>query len=271
MRPILQDRRFRIALSAAINREELIELVYGGLAVPSRAVSGPRDPYFLPRFNERHIQYDPALANRLLDEVGLRRGRDGMRRMPSGKPFRQILHCYPSESGTGPDVWQVVADYWREVGLDFVLKTDARVLSVLRVRNGNSDFWAYGTAGIHWVVDPVWYVPVQEGAYFAPMYSRYFARRGRAGVKPSPEFQRIIDWYLELITVVNDDARKLDLGRRILDQWAEECYTIGIAREMQLTVVSDRFRNMPDHVIHSYRLMTPGYIGVEQFYLEGEG
>jgi len=271
LRPILQDRRFRIALSVAINREELIELVYGGpLAVPSRAVSGPDDPFYLPEFGERYIQYDPTLANQLLDEVGLRRGPDGVRRMPSGKPFRQILHCYPSESGTGMDIWQVVADYWREVGLDFVLKTDARTLSVLRVRNGNSDFWAYGTASIHWIVDPVWYVPVQDGAYFAPLYARYFATDGRAGVKPSPEFQRLIDWYLELVTVVGDDARRLRLGQNILRQWSEECYTIGIVREMQLTIVSNRFKNVPEHIIHSYRLLTPGYIGVEQFYIDDE-
>ena len=36
LRPILQDARFRIALSLAVNREELISVLYSGMAVPSR-------------------------------------------------------------------------------------------------------------------------------------------------------------------------------------------------------------------------------------------
>jgi len=34
--------------------------------------------------------------------------------------------------------------------------------------------------------------------------------------------------------------------------------------------VSDRFKNVPDEIIHSFRLMTPGYLGIEQFYFEQE-
>ena len=34
MRPLLQDRRFRIALSVAIDREELIEFIYAGHVGP---------------------------------------------------------------------------------------------------------------------------------------------------------------------------------------------------------------------------------------------
>ena len=267
LRPILQDRRFRIALSLAINREELIELVYSGLATPSNAIASASDPFYLPAFRDKFIAFDPARANRLLDEVGLRRARGGMRRMPSGEPFRQILNCYPSETGVGSELWQLVTEYWREVGLDFIVKTDARMLSSMRVRNGNSDFWAYAIAGMHWLIDPGWYVPVRDGAYFAPLYGRYLAREGRAGVKPSPEFQNLVDLYRELASTWGDEQRKLALGQQILSQWAEECYIIGIVQEKALTIVSDRFRNFPGSMIHCYRLMAPGYLDPEQFYL----
>jgi len=269
LRPILQDRRFRIALSVAINRPELVELVYGGLATPSRAVSGPQDPYFLPEFNEKYIEYDPSLANRLLDEVGLRRGPDGMRRLPSGRKFRPALYCFPSHSGAGPDMLQLVVDYWREVGLDFTLNIEAATLSVMRASNGNTDFWAYQTEALHWEVDPLWYVPMSPWSYYAPLYGRYHATGGRSGVKPSPEFQRLIDWYTEMSSVT-DESRRLELGRRILRQWSEECYIIGLVLQKQLTIVSNRFKNCPDHIIHNWQLMTPGYIDVEQFYIDEE-
>ena len=85
LRPLLQDRRFRIALSVAINRRELIDLVYAGLAEPSRGLSSKYDPYYFPEIDQKYIGYDPALANQLLDEVGMARGRGGIRRMPNGK------------------------------------------------------------------------------------------------------------------------------------------------------------------------------------------
>jgi peptide/nickel transport system substrate-binding protein len=270
LRPILEDRRFRIALSVAINRPELIQLLFRGLATPSRGVASPYDPYYLPEYDEKYMQYDPVLANRLLDEAGLARGKDGMRTLPGGRPFRQMINVFPSEAGTSTDLWQLVADYFREVGLDFVIKVDALQLSTLQVTTGNSDFWAYSVAGLHWALDPIWFIPWASNSYFAPAYGRYVASNGKdeQGVKPPPEFQRLVDWYLELRSVVNDDQKRLELGHKILGQWADECYTIGICRQKLPTIVSDRFKNVPDHLVHDYRVMTPGYIGIEQFYIE---
>ena len=233
-------------------------------------MASPFDPCYLPEFDEKYLEYDPGRANALLDEAGLPRGRGGLRLMPDGKAFRQILHVYPSEAGTSADLWQLVSDYFREVGLDFVVRMDAGTLSVLHICNGNSDFWAYQQPGMHFVVDPKWYVPMVSTSYFAPLYGRYVASKGKdkLGVPPSPEFQQLVDWYAELSRVVDDDARKYALGQQILRQWAEQSYIIGICRQELLTIVSNRFKNVPDTIIHDWRIYTPGYIGIEQFYIE---
>ncbi|MBN2308997.1 MAG: ABC transporter substrate-binding protein [Candidatus Hydrogenedentes bacterium] len=277
LRALLQDRRFRIALSLAIDREELIFLLYSGMAVPSRGVISPMDPHYRPEFDAKYLNYDPERANALLDEIGMVRGRGGLRRMPpregkpADRPFRQILNVYPSEAGTSSDLWQLVADYFREVGLDFVIKIDAGSLSVLQIRNGNSDFWAYQQPGLQWEVDPKWHLPLTSTSYFAPLYGRYQGSNGkdRLGVKPSAEWQQMLDWYSEMSRIVGDTERKRELGHRILRQWAEECYVVGICRQELLTIVSNRFHNVPEHIIHDWRLYTPGYIGIEQFYMDG--
>jgi peptide/nickel transport system substrate-binding protein len=267
-RPILQNRQFRIALSVAVNRKELIDLIYSGMAKPTRGVDSPFDPYYLPEYDEKYLEYNPQLANQILDGLGFSRDGSGMRRMPNGGPFRQILNVYPAETGVGLELWQLVADYWREVGLDFIVKTDAPSLSVMQVRNGNSDFWAYSSTGMLWIVDPQWYVPWYDTSYFAPLFGRYHATNGKGGVKPPEEYQRLLDWYLELRSVVGDEDRRRAPALKIMRQWAEECYTIGICSSDLLMIVSDRFKNVPDHIIHDYRVMTPGYIGIEQFYID---
>lgn len=268
MRALLQNRKFRIALSSAINRKELIEFIFSGLATPTNSVSNPIDPFYLPKFSKKHIKYDPKLANKLLDELGMKRDKSGIRRMPNGKPFRKILHVYGSKVAASAEMYQLVADYWREVGLEFIIKHDANTLSLIRVKNGNSDIWGYSIAGLHWIVDPIWYVPLAPRSYHAPLYGRYSASDGKSGVKPSKEFQQIIDWYAELAQTCGNEPRKLELGRKILNQWAEQCYIIGIARPTVLTIVSNRFKNVPDKIVCSYRTMAPGYIGIEQFYID---
>ncbi|MBT7054935.1 MAG: ABC transporter substrate-binding protein [Lentisphaerae bacterium] len=270
MRGVLCDPRFRRALSIAIDREELIELIYSGLAEPTNGVSSEFDPCYLPEFSTKHTEYAPQEARRLLDEVGLRRGRLGMRRMPDGSRFKQILHYYPAETGTGAELWQLVADYWREIGLEFVVKSDARTLSVMQVRNGNSDFWAYAIAGMHWITDAGWYVPIRDGAYFAPLYGRWVVRKGKSGVEPAEEFMRLLDWYGQLARTDSADLR-LQLGRDILRQWANQCYIVGVVRRKEVTLVGNRMRNFPASMIQDYRLLAPGYLCPEQFFLEDAG
>ncbi len=269
MRPILADVRFRMALSLAINRAELCDLIFSGLAVPARGVAGPFDPYYRPEFEQPYAQYDPERAKALLDELGLKADAHGMRYLPDGRAFRQVLHIFPSESGGLADQWQLVADYWREIGLNIVAKVDQRGLSVLQMQNANTDLWAYMSAGVHWTVDPIWYIPWSSFSYFAPSYGRYVDTNGKAGVKPPEEYQRLTDLYRELTAEMNP-AHKLELGQSILRQWSERTYTIGIARSDVVSLVSKRFKNVPDKIIYSYRLMTPGYIGIEQFYLDQE-
>ena len=65
-----------------------------------------------------------------------------------------------------------------------------------------------------------------------------------------------------------DEEKKLRLGRNILNQWAEEAYIVGIVRPSQLTVISNRFKNVPKQIIHSWMLYTPGYLEPEQFFIE---
>ncbi len=268
LRPYMTDRRFRIALSVAIDREEVIELITGGLGDPINGVGYPKDRYFVEGMDTQHAEYDPDKARRLLDEIGLRRGPDGMRRYPDGRPFHEILYCVTAGTAGELELQQLVVDYWREVGLKFVIKAEPTQIGRMRAQNGTTDFFFEGQAGLHWILQPSLYVPLNTLACFAPHYGRYVYTEGKSGVPPTPEFQRLIDWYYELAHTFGDDQRQLELGRNILWQWSNDCYMIGLFRRHALAIVSNRFRNCPDHILHGWRVQFPGYMQPEQFYLE---
>ena len=267
LKPYLTDKRFRVAMSLAINRDELIELTAGGIGDICNGVGFPADPYFQPGVDQQHARYDPDRANELLDAVGLKRGHDGVRRYPNGEPFREIMYCQSWGTAGALEMEQLAVQYWREIGRNFVIKAEATEISRMRVRNGETDFWFAGNAGLHWILQPALYVPVKQQAAFAPHYGTYIETQGQAGIPPTPEMQQLVDWYYGLIHAM-EAPHRLQLGRNILRQWSDECYMIGLYRVYALTIVSSRFRNCPDSFLHGWRVQSPGYTNPEQYYIE---
>lgn len=75
----LADLRVRRAIAAALDRQQMLDLVlFGRGRVAAAPISSGIPRAHLPGALDEH-RHDPALANRLLDEAGLRRGADGQR------------------------------------------------------------------------------------------------------------------------------------------------------------------------------------------------
>jgi len=75
----------RRAIALGFDRKTLIAVVYNGQALPANQLVPPGvagyDPSMAP------LPYDPAAANALLDRFGYKRGADGFRTTPDGKPL----------------------------------------------------------------------------------------------------------------------------------------------------------------------------------------
>ena len=74
-RAVFRDVRVRRALSLAINREELNEVLFYGLAMTAANTVLPASPLFDRRYQQAWTDFDLDRANALLDEAGLA-GRD---------------------------------------------------------------------------------------------------------------------------------------------------------------------------------------------------
>ena len=142
-RTLMRDVRFRRALSLAIDREELNQSVYLGLAKPSNNTIMERSELFKPAYATQWANYDPKLANKLLDEAGLgKRGSDGIRILPDGRPAIIVVE-HASEETEDADALQLIAEFWKKVGIKMLTKPQTVDNFRLRAFSGDAIMTAY--------------------------------------------------------------------------------------------------------------------------------
>lgn len=122
LREIFWDIRFRQAMSLAIDRDEINQLVYFGLATPSQTAPTPTSSFYEEWMTDYFADYNIEEANRLLDEMGLdQRDSDGFRLRPDGETlFINMQVSVPEEAWQ--KIGELVTDYWNTVGVKTAYK-----------------------------------------------------------------------------------------------------------------------------------------------------
>lgn len=266
LRKFFEDRRFRIALSLAIDRDTINQLCYSGLLKPLQATSTSYDPMWTKEIGESYIKYDPSQANKLLDAVGLnKRDKDGYRLRPDGKTLELTIENYES-----PDVYELVASFWNKVGIKTAVKTEERSLWTTRVTAGEHQIAGYAIGGLLWQIDPLWYIPVSRTTYWAPLYGLWYESNGKSGEKPPTEMLRLIELY-EKLKITPSEGKRILIGREILRIHSKNLWMIGILGEAKRpTVVKNNLRNVPSVIFDDFRMQCEGKLNPEQFFFKGK-
>ncbi|EOC1316044.1 TIGR04028 family ABC transporter substrate-binding protein [Cronobacter turicensis] len=111
--PLVADLKVRQALLHATNARQIVDTLFSpnypvATSVVAKSAPGYRDL-------SARLTFDPALANRLLDEAGWQKGANGIR-AKAGQPLS--LTVYESlPQPQNKEVLQLVAQQWRQVGV----------------------------------------------------------------------------------------------------------------------------------------------------------
>lgn len=225
----LQNRTFRQALSLAIDREEINEVVALGQATPRQATFHPDTPGYQEEWGNSHAQYDPAMANQLLDSIGLdQRNSAGWRVTPGGQELTLIIPVADAIPFWIPIV-ELVRDYWRQVGVRTEMRAmDTGALTQLVAANEAQIFV--------WVMDnahPVAAISRHAG-FMSPDFwmgpwgvhwATWFQSDGREGIEPPEDVKEIRQLALDLPYVSPEE--QVDYLRRIAEFHAENLYMLG--------------------------------------------
>jgi peptide/nickel transport system substrate-binding protein len=265
-RTLFRDVRFRRALSVAIDRDELNQIVYLGLGTPSNNTVMPQSVLFKREYATEWAQLDRKLANRLLDEVGLtRRDASGIRQLPDGRPAVLVVESQ-SEQTEDTDALQLIADYLKQIAIRMVVKQQTRENFRLRTFSGEAQMTAYAgivAAAATPYSSPREFAPTMRGALQWPKWGLYFESNGAQGEKCDLEPAcRLLDYLAEWQRATDEEGHR-KAWEKILQTNADEVFSIGTVNGVrQPVVVGAKVRNVPKE---GYYAWDPGgYIGLYQ-------
>ncbi|TVR80217.1 MAG: ABC transporter substrate-binding protein [Rhodospirillales bacterium] len=265
-REVVRNPDFRRALSLAIDRAEINHTIYFGLAEEGANTVLPQSPLFRPDLATAWATLDIPEANRLLDGMGLtERDRQGVRRLPNGRPLELIVET-AGEDVTEVDILQLIRDSWNEIGVKLHITPLQREVFRNRVFAGSSvmTIWKGLENGIPTPeMSPRELVPTHQVQLHWPQWGLYRESRGQGGepIDLEPVIE-LVDLY-ERWKQTTDVAEKTEIWERMLDIHAEQVFTIGIVRGVpQPVVISNRLRNVPAEAVYNWE---PGaHFGVHQ-------
>jgi peptide/nickel transport system substrate-binding protein len=265
-RKLMRDVSFRRALSLAIDRDELNQVVFIGLAKPSNNTILERSELFKPEYATRWANHDPKLANKLLDEIGLtERDPQGVRRLPDGRPATIVVE-HASEETEDTDALLLIADYWNKVGIKMLPKPQTRENFRLRTFSGEAIMTAFeGVVTTVPTVDtsPKEFAPTTKGGLQWSRWGNFVESKGKQGEKCDMESAcKLLD-YLKEWETTTDPATRRKAWDAILQANADEVFSIGTVNGIrQPIVVGSKVRNVPRD---GYYAWDPGgYIGLYQ-------
>jgi peptide/nickel transport system substrate-binding protein len=275
-RKLFRDVRVRRALSLAINRHEINEVIYFGLGRVSANTVLPASPLYREKYAKAYTRFDLDEANRLLDEAGLgERDVYGIRLLPDGRRADIIIET-PGESTEQADVLELVRDTWREIGIRLFIRPTQRDLFRKRIYAGDTlmSVWAgYDNALPTGDMSPIDFAPTSKIQYQWSSWGDYYWTKGKAGTPPDLPAAKALLTYLKAWQSATTLEAQRKAWHSILDIHARNVFTIGIVNgTKQPIAIAPNLRNVPKQGIFNY---FPGaYFGIympDTFWFEKTG
>lgn len=257
MRALFNQRDFRIALSLAMDRQNLVEVAMLGEGKPWQYGPYEDSPRYDAKMATQYLAHDPAKANALLDGLGYtNRNAQGIRQLPSGRPLRFQIDVIPALSPESIDMLELIKQQWAKVGIDMAINSLERSFFFERISNSYDHDMAVWAASESWAPGSLLQelVPVWMGSRYGIGWWKWFLSNGRDGVEPPDhvkERKRLWDDW----RAAADTAEQDRILRAIVAIAAEQFEVIGTVsygprygiRKQKLVNVAPKMANSFDY------------------------
>ena len=233
---LFNNRDFRIALSVALNRDQMNEIVFFGLGDPHPATPLNTMEFFDHAWYNDNLAFDPDRANRLLDAAGLdKRDSDGFRVRPDdGKRLNLVIEIGVLE-GPKQAICELISNDWRQVGIEGACKLVDGALQSERLDNNETAItaWHLGRTTLLGRGTPDQFAFERCGANnWGRQWCFWFVSGGDSGIEPPDEIKALDALWQAFKQAATGTPEAVELGKAYFAYFADELPmipTIGLA------------------------------------------
>ncbi|MBN9333460.1 ABC transporter substrate-binding protein, partial [Devosia sp.] len=269
-RALFSNKDFRVGVSYAINREELNQLIYAGVAQPYQGAPRPGSQLYDEEMATQYTDFDLEKANAHLDAAGITaRDAQGFRLDSEGRRVSFAVEVLTTET-IKIDALERIKAYLAVVGVELVVRPGEQSLIFARLQSNDHDALAWQGGGgydILGLLDPKWYLPHEFESSYASAWGIYYQNPNdpvaEEPVGPAKEQQ---DLYNQL-KGTPDVESQIAIMKRILAITKEQFYVIGTNMEPdKVGIVKNNMHNVPALMPNTFFYLTPGPTNPEQYY-----
>ena len=273
LREIFGDKRFRQAMSLAMDRDEINDVVYYGQGLPRQFTVLPTSSYFKDEFGSAYADYDPERAGELLDEMGLdERDSSGFRLRPDGDRLTFTIEYTSRPYPVLPNI-ELVTDFWRAVGIDARFREVSGELQTQRATGNMMDATIWGGDAVtdlmfphnnHFLMPdlPSW------GNSIWPLWSDWVATDGAAGEEPPADIKHLINLRARVLREPDADERHAIITE-ILEIQAENLWAIGtVGLSPRPVIANANLGNVPETNLWAWDTYTGCHVHLETMYFK---
>ena len=265
---------FRRALSLAVDRDKINEILFLGIGTPGSAVVAETSP-FNPGPEYRTLwspsQPDLEQANAMLDAIGLtEKDAEGYRlRTDNGERLIIELPTIPAFIQF-TQLAELVKEDWAKVGIFAnVVEQERSLVEQRRAANELQIFVWQNDGTDELFLYPFHALPINETSGTGPGYGVWYSTNGADGVEPTDEsVLKVFDLFSQGLK--GSEEERVTIGQEIWKIITDEVWTMGTVGQsgafMGVRVVNNNLGNIPSRLFNIQAGQTPAITRPATFY-----
>ena len=243
---LFNNIKFREAISIAVDRGQVSELVSDGFLLPGQC--GPQVGNF--GYDESWLNkwtnYDVAQAKKLLEECGLVMGGDGFYHFADGSDFLLTFYGY-LESGAA-EQYPILEQYYNAVGIKTAWKEYEVAAFDMEIDNNDwtavlNPHTSIGGLSMKDRVAP--FVPVQQAAEWYGEFGTWVGTDGASGVEPTGAMAELVEIWRQW-EATPDSAKRDEYNLAIYRIHQENMWTIAYLQSAgTYRLITSKLHNHP--------------------------
>lgn len=263
---LIRNKDFRIALSHAIDRREINDIVYLGQSQPWQSGPHKASKFYNEKLATQYLALDIKKANEMLDKLGLKMGADGYRQYPEGGRVSLGMIVMISNAAL-METSELLRKHFSKIGVELVINSSERSLFYDRANTNQYDISLdVFSGGLDPTMNPrPWLAIHATESRMSLPWVKYYLTDGKQGEKPSPSMLKRLDLF-DKWQVAKTEAEADGLFKQILEEAANEFEVIGTVMPAPNTgVINKRIVNTPAIMPDGWTWPTPGPSLVQQW------